>query len=376
MKVKKRLRIPKLKKRKGLSGLYIRPRQSDGSRPYILLGRTRKEAENNYRDYVAQLYSNKSYQPNYRATIVQAMDYYLNYKEKRLYPTSFRRYKISIDNFKHFLRQQYPSLRYIDEIEPEHIKEFMEYRVDRGIKRSTVNQDKEKIYNFFKVLISHKKLIKENPVVSVEAFKSEEMSNPNPLTAQQINRILEIAKTHGRKIDWYPIFIAFYYTGMRRNELRFLTWKDIDFKNNKIIIRPKQVSEKEYFKPKTWQTRDIPIHPELLPVLQSLPKVSKWVFPSSNGKSLSRNKIYDEFQKILDKANITRTKVHILRHTWASHAAMAGVPLDVIQKIGGWKDRAVMDKYKHLQPDYMAKEFCKRSLLGGNNRGGNGRRGR
>ena len=35
---------------------------------------------------------------------------------------------------------------------------------------------------------------------------------------------------------WKTFFIFLYYTGMRKGEIQALTWKDIDFKNNEIIV--------------------------------------------------------------------------------------------------------------------------------------------
>jgi integrase len=46
---------------------------------------------------------------------------------------------------------------------------------------------------------------------------------------------------------------------------------------------------------------------------------------------------------------------HILRHTWASHAAMNGVPLMVVAKNLGHSDTRMVEKhYGHLAPSYIA----------------------
>jgi integrase len=51
---------------------------------------------------------------------------------------------------------------------------------------------------------------------------------------------------------------------------------------------------------------------------------------------------------------------HQLRHTWASHAAMNGVPLMVVAKNLGHKDtRMVEEHYGHLAPSYVADEIRK-----------------
>jgi integrase len=46
---------------------------------------------------------------------------------------------------------------------------------------------------------------------------------------------------------------------------------------------------------------------------------------------------------------------HGLRHTWASHAVMNGVPLMVVAKNLGHSDTRMVEKhYGHLAPSYVA----------------------
>lgn len=46
---------------------------------------------------------------------------------------------------------------------------------------------------------------------------------------------------------------------------------------------------------------------------------------------------------------------HGLRHTWASHAVMGGVPLLVVAKNLGHSDTRMVEKhYGHLEPNYIA----------------------
>jgi len=52
-----------------------------------------------------------------------------------------------------------------------------------------------------------------------------------------------------------------------------------------------------------------------------------------------------------------------LRHTFASRLAMAGVDLYTVQRAGGWKTHAMVQRNAHLSPDHMraAVERCSRS---------------
>ena len=57
----------------------------------------------------------------------------------------------------------------------------------------------------------------------------------------------------------------------------------------------------------------------------------------------------------LARAGITNFTWHDLRHTWASWLRMAGVPLDVIQELGGWKSGSMVKRYAHVNVEHLAK---------------------
>src|SRR5581483_10272390 len=55
------------------------------------------------------------------------------------------------------------------------------------------------------------------------------------------------------------------------------------------------------------------------------------------------------------------TTFHALRHTWASHAVMNGVPLMVVARnLGHTTTRMVERHYGHLAPSYVRDEIRKR----------------
>ncbi|MCX5693687.1 MAG: tyrosine-type recombinase/integrase [Candidatus Omnitrophica bacterium] len=318
----------------------------------------------NFRDYMAQMRSKKSGYLTYRVTIAQGFETYLDTKRKQLSPISFLRYRIVIGNFKRFLAIKYPSLDYFDQIEEGHISDFVNYRTDEeGVAHRTANFERDTLSNVFKFLIEEKNCLTHNPVRRIKP-----LSVPEPdeffYTKEQVNLILETSKVFSKRINWHAVFATLLFTGMRRNELRFLTWNDIDFARKKIYIRPKQVTPTLFFKPKTRELRDIPLHQELFPALQSLlHKSDKWVFVNSVGNFLSVDVIRQEFRKICKVAGLPVKALHKTRHTWASLSTEAEVPLDVIQAIGGWKDPKTMEKYKHLADNYKSKVFKERFTL-------------
>lgn len=54
-----------------------------------------------------------------------------------------------------------------------------------------------------------------------------------------------------------------------------------------------------------------------------------------------------EWKAVLKAASIENFRWHDLRHTWATDMVKAGVPLHVLQKLGGWETIQMVLKYAH-----------------------------
>ena len=138
---------------------------------------------------------------------------------------------------------------------------------------------------------------------------------------------------------------------MRRGEVINLEWKDIDFERRVIKIQIK-----ENWQPKTGE-RDIPINARLFKLLGQLHKKRRkgsLVFYNSIGNKIHRNKLRTKLIQIAKKADISElTKLHTLRHTFASHLVMKGVDLASVQKLMGHADIKTTMIYSHLAPEHL-----------------------
>jgi len=146
----------------------------------------------------------------------------------------------------------------------------------------------------------------------------------------------------------------FLNTGMRKAELENLEWADIDFARRKIRIH-----RKESWQPKTGE-RDIPISDALYELLTTLKQKndqslrSNYVFCYRDGGKL-KTKLREKLIKIGQKAEIEDlTRVHTLRHTFASHLVMQGVDLPTVKKLMGHSDIQTTMIYAHLAADHLA----------------------
>jgi len=199
--------------------------------------------------------------------------------------------------------------------------------------------------------------LKSNPTKDVVRLKTNDSKAPRFLTGKEYRRLLEYSPDELR-----PIFYTFLSTGMRKAELENLEWADIDFRRRKIKIRCK-----EFWKPKTGE-REIPMNQGICRLFKQL-KVkndqglkSNFVFPHKDGFRI-RIKLREQLIKVARRAKIKDlTKLHSLRHTFASHLVMGGVDLPTVQKLMGHSDIQTTMIYAHLAPDHLAEAVDKLEL--------------
>lgn len=133
-------------------------------------------------------------------------------------------------------------------------------------------------------------------------------------------------------------------TGIRRAELFNLRWRDVDLRAKKLRVWPY-----EGFIPKGKRARSIPLNEEILKALRRLKSKSgdsEYVFrPYRNIHTLRKR-----FIGLLKPLGLTGT-LHDLRHTFASHLAMSGVPIPVVRELLGHSDIATTMIYSHLSPE-------------------------
>ena len=65
------------------------------------------------------------------------------------------------------------------------------------------------------------------------------------------------------------------------------------------------------------------------------------------------------FARVLKAVGIRNRSFHSLRHTYASHASMNGVPLHTLQKLLGHSDPRMTNVYSHLSQSHLLDEAKK-----------------
>ncbi|MBC8952587.1 integrase [Xenorhabdus sp. PB62.4] len=90
----------------------------------------------------------------------------------------------------------------------------------------------------------------------------------------------------------------------------------------------------------------------------------KWVFvhkKSANRNDGTRTPVIRKMRvddnkawnSALKRSGIENFRFHDLRHTWASWLVQAGVPLSILQEMGGWESIEMVRRYAHLAPNHL-----------------------
>ncbi len=153
------------------------------------------------------------------------------------------------------------------------------------------------------------------------------------LTADEIKKILKVAEP---RIKIFFIFAI--NTGMRCDNIKTLTWKDVYWQSGAINV-PKNKSDKAY---------SVPINNTVRGILQARAKLG------TSGFVLDTTNLRKDFEKLREVAGIENCTIHDLRHTFASHLAMKGVDLYTIAKLLGHSDIKMTQRYAHLAPDHKS----------------------
>ena len=164
------------------------------------------------------------------------------------------------------------------------------------------------------------------------------------LTPEQVQRLLQVID-EDENIDVGRIMKVALFTGMRRNEIFKLRWKDLNFETGFITIRD----------PKGGTDQKIPMNETAREIFKSVHKTrSEYVFPGKDGEK--RTTIGRVGQRIVKRAGLPKgfRPLHGLRHTYASMLASSGkVDMYVLQKLMTHKSPKMTQRYAHLRDEAL-----------------------
>ena len=241
----------------------------------------------------------------------------------------------------------------IDDYKARRSGECSEQHKNRPITPRTINYEIAVLRTFFYFFIRERNLPILNPCANFKLLKdprAKAKRRPPTYRQPEIDRILA-----GCDANEKTIFATLLLTGLREEELCFLTWPDVDLANLDDAKIRVSGDGKQGFSPKDYEERSIPIPRELAELLERLPRSSRWVFPTKSGNRHTH--LLRRLKEIAEAAQVSGATLHKFRHTYATRLLERGGDIVTVQRLMGHSDLDTTRQF--LDPD----EKLKRSAV-------------
>ncbi|WP_457626823.1 tyrosine-type recombinase/integrase [Persephonella sp.] len=266
-------------------------------------------------------------------TVQQLINKFLEWYKTHRRRSSYERYeriaKIVLKHIKGSLK--------ISQLTMHHIERYKLIRKQEGIKDDTLNKELRFISTMINRAVEFE-WIENHPLYrKTIIIRGVDNSRIRFLSEDEEKRLVDALKINPLVHD---IVLTALYSGLRKNEILGLRWKNIDFENNLIILFPEQTKNKRY--------HSIPMHPVLKEMLLKRKESSAdtdLVF-HRNGKPVGS--IRTAFENALKRAGIVNFRFHDLRHTFATKLIRKGVDLYVVKELLNHTDVKITQRYAHL----------------------------
>ncbi|WP_340619643.1 tyrosine-type recombinase/integrase [Xenorhabdus siamensis] len=205
------------------------------------------------------------------------------------------------------------------------------------------------------------KWLEKAPVIKVPAVREKRVRWLEPQEAQ---RLVDECPEPLKSVVKFALA-----TGLRRSNIINLEWSQIDMQRQVAWIHPDQS--------KSSKAIGVALNETACRVLrEQIGNHNKWVFVHSksainpNGVALPnvrKMRVDDNtaWNSALKRAGIENFRFHDLRHTWASWLVQSGVPLSILQEMGGWESIEMVRRYAHLAPNHLTEHARQIDVLFG-----------
>jgi integrase len=295
-------------------------------------------------------------------TVKAAVNAYIEFLEAKRKSAKFSRYaadafilpelgetevkvltKDQIETWHHGLAKTGARIR-VKKGDEQRFKEITDPEEHQRRRRSTANR----ILTVLKAALNkawrEEKVASDTAWRAVEPFKGVDSARARYLELAEVTRLLNASDLDFRRLARGAV-----ETGARYGELTRLQVVDFSHNSGTVAIR----------KSKSSKPRHIHLTDDAVAFFRSITAGragTAFLFVKDNGDPWKKDHQKDPMREACKRAKIDPPMgFHGLRHTWASHAVMNGVPLMVVAKNLGHSDTRMVEKhYGHLAPSYVA----------------------
>ncbi|SHI09961.1 tyrosine-type recombinase/integrase [Desulfofustis glycolicus] len=236
----------------------------------------------------------------------------------------------------------------VDQITTGEVKEYL-FDLLKERSASTCSHVRDAISGIFELCKDHK-YIEVNPARGIRLRKPPNPV-PEPYNQREIERFLRTAE--GTK--FYALWALLVFTGCRLSEAFAAKHTDFDLER-RVWHLQRSLSAGQISTPKSGKARTVDLSNRLVDILAAVQKQEScdWMFPNEKGNLLQKSNVYHRhWKQLLKAAKLRHTRIHDLRHSWASRMIAAGANLYYCQRqLGHSSIQILIDRYTHLLPDH------------------------
>lgn len=264
-------------------------------------------------------------------TLGQIIENYITNRQKALSPSTMRSYKIMQRNY----------LLNLQRLPISSITHDMVQKAFDDLNGEISPKYLRNIYGLFYTATKTKTNVFEN--IKLPQKEQPKISIPKDAEIQTL-----LKNTSG-EIKLAIVLAAF--AGLRRSEIKALTWDKIDLENKRIFINQALVrgSDNSLILKKTKSTagtRTVPICDILLKELQQQPRIDNRLI------HMNENSITRSFQNACEKFAIPKYRLHDLRHYYASTLLALNIPDKYAMKLMGHATNNTLKYvYQHVKEE-------------------------
>ena len=268
---------------------------------------------------------------------------------ERLSEQTAQTYRLAVETFIHWCIERRIKL---SEVTVQNLIYYLAWRrTDNNCVPLTIAKDISALRAFGSYLV-RMKIWSENIVFMLDRPKAAR-ALPKVLSVEQIEQLLSAVDTAtpiGKRDD--ALFEMIYSCGLRISEVCSLLIGNLHLNEQLIMVRGK--GDKERIIPFGSEAKEkLSLYlTEARPLLVGKKTVHE-IFVNYRGEPISRKGVWKRFQQ-LEKLSGVTSKVHTLRHSFATHLLAGGADLRSVQELLGHSDLSTTQIYTHIDDEQLS----------------------
>lgn len=279
-----------------------------------------------------------------RITLDYAIDQFLRHcRLKNLSPRTIEYYTEDLRYF-----QRTTEVTYLDEINDKLYEDFILHEMDKGNKMTAVNCRTRGLRVFLRFCAKREYM----EAVTIPMMKVDE-TFMDPYTDEELQMLLKRPTTDSF-VEWrcWAAVSTFLATGIRASTLVNIKIGDVDFENDTIHLS----------KLKNRKQQMVPMSQSLKAALNIYLQLWDWdssdyLFPTNDGKPMPVTCMGGSIRRYNLSRGVSKTSLHLFRHTFAKNYILAGGGMSQLQAILGHSTLDMTKRYVNLYGKDIQRDF-------------------